>query len=77
MQLKRFWAHSLLRRMNFVQRRATTAKSKHSIDNFYALKESFLDDVCATMTWRRPTRTDPELGLDRDQTGLLFILSSP
>ena len=28
------WAYALLRRMNFVKRKTTTAKSKHSTDDF-------------------------------------------
>ena len=49
-RLNRHWAHSLLKHMDFVQRRATTAKSKHSIADFSALKKSFLRDVVATVT---------------------------
>ena len=33
-QFSRHWAHSLLKRMNFVQRKATTAKSKQTVENF-------------------------------------------
>ena len=72
-RLNRFWAHSLLKRMNFVQRRATTAKSKHSIDNFSARKKSFLDDVCATVTMEE---IPPELIMNWDQTGIKLVPSS-
>ena len=43
--LTRHWAHSILHHMDFVKRKATTAKSKHSIANFAELKQSFLADV--------------------------------
>ena len=33
-KLGRQWAYSLLERMNFVKRKATTAKSKYMIDDF-------------------------------------------
>ena len=36
-ELSRHWAHSLLKRMNFVQRKATTAKSKQTTANFAEL----------------------------------------
>ena len=39
-ELSRHWAHSLLKCMNFVQRKATTAKSKQSEANFRELKQS-------------------------------------
>ena len=32
--LNRHWAYSLLKRMNFVLIKATTAKSKYKVDNF-------------------------------------------
>ena len=67
MRLNQFWAHEL------VQRRATTAKSRHSIDNFYALKKSFLDDVCATVTMEEVLL---ELIMNWDQTGIKLVLSS-
>ena len=31
-QLNRYWAHSLLKRMPFVQQEATTSKSKHTVE---------------------------------------------
>ena len=49
-QLSRTWAHSLLKQMKFVQRKATTSKSKHIVQNFAHLKEAFLADVTATVT---------------------------
>ena len=33
-KLGRHWAYSLLERMNFVARKATTAKGKYTIDDF-------------------------------------------
>ena len=49
------WAYSLLHRMKFMQRKATTAKSKYSVADFDKLKESFLQEVITTV----------ELGPDR------------
>lgn len=45
-ELTRSWAYSLL---EFVKRKATTAKSKIIASNFNELKQSFLDDVVATV----------------------------
>ena len=47
-ELNRNWAHSLLKRMKFVQRKATTSKGKHMPANFADLRSSFLSDVTAT-----------------------------
>ena len=33
-QLNTTWVYSLLERMNFVKRKATTAKRKHTVENF-------------------------------------------
>ena len=49
-QLNRHWAYALLKRMKFVQRKATTAKSIHTAVDFAQLKKSFLADVVATVT---------------------------
>ena len=69
-QLSRTWAHSLLKRMKFVQRKATTSKSKHTVQNFAQLKEAFLADVTATVTMKE---VPPELILNWDQTGIKFV----
>ena len=68
--LTRHWAHALLKRMDFVKRAATTAKSKHTADNFAQLKKDSLDDVVSMeeillssiMNW--------------DQTGIKLVPSS-
>ena len=72
-RLTRHWAHSLLKRMKFVQRRAATAKSKHSDANFSELKKTFLDDVVATVTMED---IPAELILNWDQTGIKLVPSS-
>ena len=72
-QLNRFWAHSLLKRMNFVQRKATTSKSKHTVENFRELKKAFLDDVTTAVTMEE---IPPELILNWDQTGIKLVPSS-
>ena len=45
----RHWAYSLLEHMNFVKRKATTTKSKYTIDDFKQVKKSFLNDVTAVV----------------------------
>ena len=72
-QLNRHWAHSLLKRMKFVQRKATTAKSKQTVANFTDLKEAFLADVVATVTMEE---IPPELILNWDQTGIKIVPSA-
>ena len=56
--------------MNFVQRKATTAKSKQTVANFSKLKQSFLADVVATVTMED---IPPELILNWDQTGIKMV----
>ena len=70
--LDRFWAHSLLRRMNFVQRKATTAASKYSRDDFAERKEEFLTDLVDTVVMEE---IPPELILNWDQTGIKIVPS--
>ena len=72
-QLNRFWAHSLLRRMKFVQRKATTAKSRHSVENLSELKKSFLEEVCNTVVMEEIPK---ELIMNWDQTGIKLVPSS-
>ena len=72
-QLNRYWAHSLLKRMHFVQRKATTSKSKHTVENFRELKEAFLDDVTTVVTMEEIRL---ELILNWDQTGIKLVPSS-
>ena len=69
-ELNRQWAHSLLKRMKFVQRKATTAKSKGSDANFVDQKKSFLADVVATVTMEE---IPPDLILNWDQTGIKIV----
>ena len=49
-KLSREWAYHLLARMKFVRRKATTAKTKHTPEDFAAVKTAFLDDVVAVAT---------------------------
>ena len=71
--LNRHWAYSLLHRMKFVQRKVTTAKSKHSIADFDKLKKQFLDDVVATVEMEE---IPAELILNWDQTGIKIVPSA-
>lgn len=43
--LSNSWARSLMKQMNFVQRKATTANSKQSDADFIAQKKCFLEDA--------------------------------
>ena len=64
------WAYSLLRRMNFVKRKATTAKSKLSVEDFARRKKDFLDALVATVEMEE---IPPELILNWDQTGIKLV----
>ena len=69
-QLDRQWAHSLLQRMDFVQRKATTAKSKETKADFAERKSTFLADMAATVPIEE---IPPELILNWDQTGIKIV----
>ena len=71
--VNRHWAYSLLKRMNFVCRKATTAKSKYSPSDFADLKKSFLQSVVETVTMEE---ISPQLILNWDQTGINIVPSS-
>ena len=72
-ELNWHWAYSLLSRMKFVRRKVTTAKSKHSIEGFAQLKETFLDDVVATVEMEE---IPPQLIINWDQTGIKIVPSN-
>lgn len=66
-QLNKYWARSLLQRMNFVQRKAATAKSKHTDGNLRAL--NFQSTVSME-------EIPPELVFNWDQTSIQIVPSS-
>ena len=72
-KLSREWAYSLLARMKFGRRKATTAKSKHTLEDFAAVKQAFLDDVAAVATMED---VPPEVVLNWDQTGIHLVPAS-
>lgn len=72
-ELSRQWAYSLLKRMQFVRRKATTSKSKYTVANFEELKKSFLDEVVTTVSMEE---IPPELLMNWDQTGMKIVPSS-
>ena len=72
-EVNRHWAYSLLHRMKFVKRKVTTAKTKHSVENFKQLKKSFLRDVVTTVEMEE---IPPELVLNWDQTGIKIVPSN-
>ena len=69
-ELNRAWAFSLLRRMKFVKRKATTAKSKLSSTDFAQAKKDFLESVVTTVEMEE---IPPELILNWDQTGIKLV----
>ena len=71
--LNKFWAHSLMKRMNFVQRKATTSKSKSSLVDFEEKKAEFLDPVAEAVDMEE---IPAELVLNWDQTGIKLVPSS-
>ncbi len=64
------WAYHLLERMQFVKRKATTAKSKHKPQDFIKLKEAFLADVSSVVEIED---IPAELILNWDQTGIRLV----
>ena len=74
LELNRHWAYSLYKRMKFVRRKATTAKSKYTIADFERVKKTFLDEVISTVSMEE---IPPELILNWDQTGIKIVPSSP
>ena len=68
--LSKQWAHSLLHRMNFVQRKGTTSKSKFTVENFAQVKEQFLRDVVTIVEMED---IPGELILNWDQTGIKMM----
>ena len=51
-KLNRHWAYGFFRRMGFVQRKLTTAKSKFSVENFAAKKKEFLMNWSQQLKWK-------------------------
>ena len=58
-------------KMGFVKRKATTAKSKHCMEKFSKLKQSFLNDVKATVEMEE---IPSKVILNWDQTGTKVLL---
>ena len=67
------WAQSLLRRMNFVKRKSTTANSKFNPTKFADLKAGFLNDLQAVVEMEE---ISPAMILNWDQTGIHLVPSS-
>ena len=59
--------------MNFVRRKATTAKSKQTPAAFEKLKQKFLSDVASIVDMED---IPPELILNWDQTGINLVPAS-
>ena len=71
--LTRYWGHLLLKRKDFVQRKATTSLSKLTMTNFKECKRSFLNDVATTIAMEE---IPGELILNQDKTGIKLAPSS-
>lgn len=71
--LKMSWAHSLFKRMNYVQRKATTSQPKLSGQDFDKLKEDFLNDIATTVLMEE---IPAELIMNFDQTGIKIVPSA-
>ena len=70
MSFSKGWAHSLLHRMGYVQRKATTSKSKMTEANFSELKQSFLSNRQDIVIM---DEVPLELVLNWDQTGIKIV----
>ena len=71
--LSRQWAYHFLGHMNYVRRKATTAKNNHSPQDLAKLKKDFLNDVAAVVGMEEIV---PELVLNWDQTGIHLVPAS-
>ena len=72
-ELNRHWAYSLLHRMNFVQRKATTAKSKYAIADFDFCEERIFGR-CGSHCGMEEIPL--EVILNWDQTGIRIVPSN-
>ena len=66
LNLSREWARSLMMRMGFVKRRATTKVSRLTVENFELIKSRFLEEIT---TFVQMEDIPPELIFNWDQTG--------
>ena len=72
-ELNPHWAYRLLDRMHFVRSKATTAKSKYTLDSFTDVKKFFLADFVNTVAMED---IPLELMLNWDQRGIKIVPSS-
>ena len=72
-ELSKNWALSLLERMKFVKRKATTSKDKESVADFLERKQAFLREVVTTVEMED---VPIELILNWDQTGIKIVPTS-
>ena len=73
LELTRNWALSILERMSFVKRKASTAKSKEKAQDFMKRKKAFLDEVILTVEMED---IPADLILNWDQMGIRIVPSS-
>ena len=62
----------LLKRMDFVRRKATISKGKDTVPDFAELKKSFVQSVVETITMEE---ISPQLVFNWDQTGINIVPS--
>uniref|UniRef100_A0A1X7V4M5 Uncharacterized protein n=1 Tax=Amphimedon queenslandica TaxID=400682 RepID=A0A1X7V4M5_AMPQE len=72
--LTRYWAHSLLKRMQYVQRKATTSLSKWTSSNFIECKRNFLTDVATTVKWKKFLKSFSSIGTRLGSDWSLLLL---
>ena len=72
--LNRHWPYSFLRRINYVERKATTAKSKHSMVEFSEIKQV----IFKVGIWdsHNGTKVDLKLGSNRNHDCPVVILDN-
>ena len=72
-ELTKFWARSLIKRMKYVKRRATTTKSKMMINNVEELKMGFYNDLVSII---KMMDIPSSLVMNWDQTGVRLVPAS-
>jgi len=67
----------MLKRMHFVQRKATTSKNKQSVEEFDLIRRAYLEDFVATVENGRDTSSiNIQLGPNWDKTCAINIMDN-
>ena len=73
-KLNRHWVYGFFRRMGFVQRKLTTAKSNFSVKNFVAKKKEFPDELATTVEMEEIPPELIKLRSDRNSTCAIELM---